>query len=678
MESATPVSVDSSTQFVAFISYSHADRRWAEWLHKALESWRAPKGVDVANAFPLRPVFIDRAELSSSSDLAQSVRDALTQSGALILICSPAAAKSRWVNEEVLSFKAQGKAHRVFCLVVEGNPGSGDCFPPALRFVVAPTGELTSTPAAEPLAADVRAGKDSRNEALRKLVAGLLGLPLDQLRRREAVRRHKRMVAITAASVAGCVLFGVLSVIAFLAKREADAQRIIAETQSLTARRTADFLKSLFVVSDPGEARGNTITAREVLDRGVEQIERQLDDAPMVRADLRTTLGEVYASLGLLKQSRDLLDAAAAMPGKPPEMSARVLTALGEVQFLRGDNDAALKALDHARQFLAASRDSDDEIRTRMLATLGDIYYSLDDTTKTRDYFQQALEASSRLPDQQARLARARALHGIAQADLGEGRFEEAAKGFEAALAEQIAVSGERHPMVTEILGELGSVEYLRNRPAAAAKYFRECLQIQRQLLGDKHPTIALTLNNLGRMLLEQRQFEEARQLLEESIDIRRGQVLDSTEQMAFAFTNHALSLVGVGKLREAEQEFRKGLSTATALNHRLVAPIMTDLADLECGTGRVTQGLTRLAEARPIMAERYPNDPWRVALVDSVRAGCLTKLGRYDEAAKLLATSNPEILARWNPNTMYGHDAVARDIALHDHTDKLEQPPKR
>jgi tetratricopeptide (TPR) repeat protein len=672
VESATPVSVDSSAQFVAFISYSHADRRWAEWLHKALESWRAPKGVEVSTAFPLRPVFIDRAELSSSADLAQSVRDALTQSGALILICSSAGAKSRWVNEEVLSFKAQGKAHRIFCLLVEGNPATGDCFPPALRFVVAPGGELTLTPAAEPLAADVRPGKDSRNEALRKLVAGLLGLPLDQLRRREAVRRQKRMMAITAASVAGCVLFGVLSVVAFLAKREADAQRIVAETQSLTARRTTDFLKSLFVVSDPSEARGNTITAREVLDRGVEQIERQLTDEPLVRADLRTTLGEVYASLGLLNQSRDLLNAAAATPGKPPEMSARVLTAVGELQYLRGDNDAALRALDQAGRLLGTGGATDAEIRTRMLTTLGDIYYREDNNPKARQYFQQALESSRGLPALQARQTGARALHGIAQADLGEGRFPDAAKGFEVALAEQIAVSGERHPMVTEILSELGSLEYLRNRPAAAAKYFRRALQIDRQLLGDKHPSTAPTLNNLARVLLEQRQFEEARQLLEESIEIRRGEVLETAEEMAFAFANHALSLAGVGKLKEAEPEFLRALRAATMHQHRLVAPIMTDLADLECRTGRVAQGQARLDEARPIMAERYPDDPWRVALVDSVRAGCLTKLGRYDEAAKLLATSNPVILARWNPNTMYGHDAVARDVALHDHTDRL------
>jgi tetratricopeptide (TPR) repeat protein len=663
------VSAASSTsvtpnRFAAFISYSHTDRRWAHWLHKSLESWRAPNGVEVATTYPLRPIFIDRAELSSSSDLGGAVGEALDQSGALIVVCSAAAAKSRWVNTEVLAFKALGRAQRIFCLVVDGDPGTGECFPPAIRYVVS-DGELTSTPAGEPLAADVRPGKDSRREALQKIVAGVLGLPLDHLRRRDAVRSQRRMMVITAASIAGCLVFGMLSVMAFMAKRDADAQRVIAERQSLTARQTADFLKSLFVVSDPGEARGNSITAREVLDRGVEQIERQLKEAPLVRADLRITLGEVYASLGLLNQSRDLLVAAAATPGQPAEMSARVQTALGELQYLRGDNDAALQALDQAKRLLAQEGGSNAEIRTRVLLALGDIYYRLDDNEKTRLYFEQALEASRALPDLQARQASARARHGIAQADLGDGHFEEASRGFESALAEQIGISGERHPMVTEILNELGSLEYLRQRPAAAAKYFRRCLEIERQLLGERHPSTAPTLNNLARVLLEQRQFEEARRLLEESIDIRRGAVLETAEEMVFAFANHGLSLAGLGKLSDAEPEYLKALRAAQMHDHRLVAPVMTDLADLECRTHRMEQGLARLAEARPIMAKRYPDDPWRVALVDDVRAGCLTRLGRFDEARELISTSNPVILARWNSQSMYGHDAVLRASAL-------------
>ena len=96
---------------------------------------------------------------------------------------------------------------------------------------------------------------------------------------------------------------------------------------------------------------------------------------------------------------------------------------------------------------------------------------------------------------------------------------------------------------------------------------------------------------------------------------------------------------------------------------------IITDLADLQCRTGRAQRGLEQLQEARPMMAERYPDDPWRVALVDSVHAGCLTQLGSYAAAAALIESSTPTILARWKPDSLYGYDSLQRAISLYERT---------
>ena len=292
-------------RYAAFISYNHRDRRWAQWLHRSIENYRIPRNVlaeqheNQAQA-ALRPVFLDRAELPSSADLAGSVRDALAQSRALIVVCSRSSAQSRWVNEEVRTFQAVGRQQKIFCLIVDGDPATGDCFPPTLD--------------SEPLAADVRPGGDDRNDARLKLIAGLIGVPLDRLKQRELARRQRRLAIIATAGAIGCIAFAGLAAVAFLARAEAERQRAVAERQSLTARRTADFMKSLFVVSDPSEARGKSITAREVLERGAQQIATKLTDAPLVKADLMTTLGEVYASLGLLTDGLRLLNSAASVP----------------------------------------------------------------------------------------------------------------------------------------------------------------------------------------------------------------------------------------------------------------------------------------------------------------------------------------------------------------------------
>src|SRR5689334_4038320 len=97
-------------RYSAFISYNHRDRKWAGWLHRELERYKIPKpllGRETAVGRlgrHLPPVFQDREELAASTDLAASVRDALSQSASLIVICSRNGAASRWVNEEVREF----------------------------------------------------------------------------------------------------------------------------------------------------------------------------------------------------------------------------------------------------------------------------------------------------------------------------------------------------------------------------------------------------------------------------------------------------------------------------------------------------------------------------------------------------------------------------------------------
>ena len=141
--------VDS--KYRAFISYSHRDEKWAAWLHSALETYRVPKAL-VGQTTPfgvvparLAPIFRDRDELASATDLGQLLTQALRDSACQIVICSPAAALSRWVTEEVLTFKRLGRSDRVLCLIVDGEPYTGaadEAFPKAVRFKVGADGQF--------------------------------------------------------------------------------------------------------------------------------------------------------------------------------------------------------------------------------------------------------------------------------------------------------------------------------------------------------------------------------------------------------------------------------------------------------------------------------------------------------------------------------------------------------
>jgi hypothetical protein len=211
-------SPDYEYKYWAFISYSHRDERWARWLHHALETYRIPKRLNFPTSTRgggpandrIYPVFRDRDELSGGFDLSERITAALKQSRFLIVICSPSASKSRHVCDEIDTFESLGREHRVLCFIVDGEPGASsspgpaaaECLPPPVRTRRTRDGALVPC---EPIAADVREGKDGRTNAKLKLIAEMLEVPFDVLKQREGRRRLRRRLQLAGATLAVCV-----------------------------------------------------------------------------------------------------------------------------------------------------------------------------------------------------------------------------------------------------------------------------------------------------------------------------------------------------------------------------------------------------------------------------------------------------------------------------------------
>ena len=191
----------------AFISYSSEDRQDALWLQKHLESYEIPRAfhgrLDPCGGTigpRLGKVFRDRSDLAAG-DLGPAIRQALERAQGLIVLCSPRGAKSQWVEQEVLTFKRAGKGHRIFAVILDGEPYAAgkpqftaeqECFPRALVNALRPDGELgEEREVNQRLAADFRRHADGRTNGVLKLIAGLLGLDLDDLAQRE--RRAERL-----------------------------------------------------------------------------------------------------------------------------------------------------------------------------------------------------------------------------------------------------------------------------------------------------------------------------------------------------------------------------------------------------------------------------------------------------------------------------------------------------
>ncbi|MFZ9051545.1 MAG: tetratricopeptide repeat protein [Woeseiaceae bacterium] len=688
-------------KYKAFISYSHSDEKWASWLHKALEAYRPPKQIvgrqTAMGRIPERfaPVFRDREELATSTSLGEMLTESLRASACQIVICSPRAAKSRWTNEEIIAFKRLGKAHRIFALIVDGEPGASEnpetadleCFPPALIHELGEDNELSDV-RSEPIAADARPGKDPRQAAKLKLLAGMLGVGYDDLRQREVQRRQRRMMVLTTAAFVGMTITSGLAVTAYLARLEAEEQRRIAEIEAETARQTTQFMVGLFEVSDPSESLGNTITAREILDKGAERIETELIDQPEIQATLMDTMGTVYTSLGLYDPAVSLvsqaLDKRTELFGRRHAEVVSSLNHLGEVQTLKADYTEAERnlreALDTRRELLGG--DSPDVADT--LSDLALVLTYQGKYAKAEPLIRESLSIRRQLygekhPDiaeslealglnfydqgdferaiaeLRSAVALRRELHGERHPDLAvainnlalvltdTNDLQEAEDLYQEALTMQRQLHGDSHPEVAAALNNVGMVRQQRGDLIDAEAAFFESLAIQRDLLGHTHPNVALTMSNIALVRYNRGNLTGAVEMARQALQLRRDVLGAEHPDVSSSAVILAIGLTETGEYEEAEELIDEAISIREAVlgeDHPMLALARVVKANLLIATDRQREALALAQQARSSLLQVFPEDHWLVAFASSAEGAALANLGLYAEAESLLLSS--------------------------------------
>ena len=430
--------VTDSYRYWAFISYSHADARWADWLHRSLERYRIPQRL-VGRQTPtgtipkkLFPVFRDRDELAGSSELGRSLQEALRQSRFQIVIASPNAARSRWVNEEIKYFKSLGRSSRVLALIVDGEPNASDkgqpeleCFPEALRFQLGADGALTTLPA-EQVAADARPHADGRGNALLKLLAGIFGVGFDELRQRELQARNRRLAALASVASGVAAVTLVLAAVAYNARNDALRRQQQAE----------DLLQ--FMLGD----------LREKLE-------------PIGKLSILDAVGrkgmEYFATL----DQRDLTDTALSS-------RAKALRQIGDVRLKQGDMAGAAEAFGEALKLdeeLARRHPGDTALLANMAKseyTMGEAHYMKGELDSAQRWWQRQAATVQRLlelePDKPERAHDfANAHMNLGAIELARNNLKEAEAEFSQALARQEALVA-RHPGELAYLHTLASI----------------------------------------------------------------------------------------------------------------------------------------------------------------------------------------------------------------------------
>ncbi len=499
--------MDSRPRYRAFISYSHHDRKAAEWVHRALETYRAPRRLTTADGGAptrrLTPIFRDRDELSASPDLGEVIRDALDRSDALIVLCSPASASSRWVDQEVAYFLKTHGLVQIICVITPATPTGApliEALPPTLRATLAPN--------AEPLAVDLRRGGDGPRLSRLKIAARLLNVSLDQLVQRDARRGMRLMAGFATGALMVTIVMGAMTIATLKSRQIARDQR--DETEALVAYMLGDLREQLEPVGRLDILDG--VGVRVLTYYGKARPD-QLDDRALTqRAKAQTLLGTIREQRGDLAGARDAFGQAASttheLAARAPNNGERIFDEAQNVYWLaymerRQGNavgaERGFKRYDQLAQSLVALDPGRADWRLEVAyakSNLGTLLLEQGRAQEALTTFRAALAAfeaeRARAPNNQDRVVDVVDAHAwVADCLVKLGRPRDAYAEREGAanlLARTAAKASADKPLAASSLGvqlalarlelDLGRVTQARARSAAAIRGLRELVAL--------------------------------------------------------------------------------------------------------------------------------------------------------------------------------------------------------
>jgi len=285
----------------------------------------------------------------------------------------------------------------------------------------------------------------------------------------------------------GVATAGVLVLVAFAGTMTVQAGRLARERdqvtlESETVKRVSEFLLGLFTVSNPSEARGNSITVRELLDKGAMGIE-ELGDQPELQARLMATMGDVYESLGLYSVAETLIE----------------------------------QALQTRRHVLGD--DHPDTLRS--MAGLAVLYWRQARHDDAEVLQREALEGRKRVLGKEDPET-LQSMNDLALTYFSQDRLEAAELLYVEALDAQRRVLGNDHPETLRSVGNLGNLYWRQHRFSEAEPFLLECLEGQKRVHGDDHPETLNAQNNLALLYQDVGRYDDAQQLYLEVLKARR------------------------------------------------------------------------------------------------------------------------------------------------------------
>jgi serine/threonine protein kinase len=413
--------------------------------------------------------------------------------------------------------------------------------------------------------------------------------------------------------------------------------------QALQARDEATnvvkFLVNLFSVSDPGEARGNTITAREVLDKGAREITQGLERQPLTKARMMDTIGAVFRKLGLYAQAEPLVTGALEIREKELEPSdlqvAESFLSLAALRQRQGKFQESKELFQRALDIRAEALPPGNPLIAEAQLGLGEIHFELNELAEAESLYKSSLEIREKAlgpdhPDVAGSLL-----------DLGwlyynDSQFERAEAIYKRSLSILEKSLGPDHPDVADNLGNLGGLCLWLRRYEESEDYFRRALAIKEKVYGPDHPQVADSFDNIGLLHEYQRQWPEARECAEKALAIRRRALGEDHPDLARCYFSLGTLDHRQGLFPAAERSYRMAIALiekAYGVETVEITSLLGNLADICVVEGRMTEAEALLRRALANTEKGYGAGHIRLAHPLFQMGTVLMVAGRAEEA---------------------------------------------
>ncbi|HXU44363.1 MAG TPA: serine/threonine-protein kinase [Thermoanaerobaculia bacterium] len=441
------------------------------------------------------------------------------------------------------------------------------------------------------------------------------------------LRRHR--VAAVATGMGLLALIGFVAALAVQSVRLA-RERDASAREGRRAEAVASFLTDLFRVARPG-GDGGTVTARELLDQGAQEIAGRPAEDPKVQATLLDTVGRVYLQLGLYDRALPPLEKALALRRRTlPKDDPEIAESLNRLAVLSAESGAYERAIALFREALDLRRRRFGSASGPVAVSLNNLALALQDRgsyAAAEPLYREALAIDSRLlPPGDPGLLSDRTNLALLLFDLGS--YPEAERMLRAVIAGKRGLP-EGDPERAELDRYLGAVLTARGRLAEAEALLGPAEARTRAALGPDHPETARTTAALAELQLARGQARQAIGLFTTALESRRKRLGRDHPEVVPTLDGLARALLAAGEPAAAEARFRE----AIALARRVLPSGHPDLASAMVGLGSLlvardepggrAEACTLAREARAIRAAAYPPGDPRIAEADRLAAAC-------------------------------------------------------